>query len=161
MWMAGRWSAALATLLGVVGILVPNTPLERWSYDLPQLFPPQVSITNVAIIYMDEVSHANLNQAYYGPWDRLLHAQLIDVLTKCGAKAIAFDVFFDDPGTNAAASEALAAAIRVHGQVVLAADLGSSDYYGLASDTKLTPPHSMFLAAKAYWGFSQLPVDSD
>jgi CHASE2 domain-containing sensor protein len=161
MWMAGRWSAALATLLGVVGMLVPSTPLERWSYDLPQLYPPQVSITNVAIIYMDEVSHANLDQAYYGPWDRSLHAQLVDVLTKYGAKAIAFDVFFNDPGTNGAASEALVAAISAHGRVVLAADLGSSDYYGLASDTKLIRPHPMFLAAKAHWGFSQLPVDGD
>jgi len=161
MWMAGRWSAALATLLGVVGILVPNTPLERWSYDLPQLFPPQVSITNVAIIYMDEVTHARHNQPYDGGWDRTLHAQLVDVLTKCGAKAIAFDVFFENPGTDADADQALVSAFHTHGRVVLAADLGTSDYYGLAADTKLVPPHPIFRAATPHWGFNQLHVDSD
>jgi hypothetical protein len=155
-WAAGKWSAVLATLLGVVGVLVPNTPLERWSYDLPHVLGPPISITNVVIVYMDDATHALRKQAYDGPWDRSLHAQLVEVLTKAGAKAIAFDVLFDDPGTNAAASAALASAIRTHGRVVLAADLGSADYYGLASDTKLIPPHPLFLAATPHWGFSQL-----
>src|SRR6266550_7839418 len=117
-WAAGKWSAALATLLGIVGVLVHNTPLERWSYDLPYLLGPQVSITNVAIVYMDDLTHALRKQSYDGPWDRSLHAQLVNVLTKCGAKAIAFDVLFDDPGTNAAASAELASAILAHGRVV-------------------------------------------
>jgi len=159
--MAGRWSAALAMLLGVVGILIPKTPLERWSYDLPYNFAPSPSITNVAIVYMDDRTHALEKQPYDAPWDRGLHAKLVDVLRECGAKAIAFDVYFDELGTNAAASEEFAAAIHAHGNVVLAADLGTADYYGLATDTRLTPPHKIFLAATPHWGFNQLNVASD
>src|SRR6266446_10980069 len=132
-WAASKWGAALSVFVGVVVVLL-RTPLERVSYDLPHLVRPEVQITNVAIVYMDDATHALRNQPYEGPWDRSLHAQLISVLTRSGAKAIAFDELFTDPGTNAKATEALAQAIRAHGRVVLGVDLGSGDYYGLASE---------------------------
>jgi CHASE2 domain-containing sensor protein len=159
-WAAGKWGAVLAAVFGVVFLLL-RTPLERWSYDLPQLGRPQVEIKEVAIVFMDDVSHALRNQPYDGAWDRSLQAELVDVLRKSGAKAIAFDVLFSDPGTNAAATEALAAAIRAHGRVVLGVDLGSGDYYSLATEVRVIQPHPKFLAATPHWGFVQLKLDRD
>ena len=47
------------------------------------------------------------------------------------------------------------------GQVVLGVDLGSSDYYGLASELRVIRPHTNFLAATPHWGFVQLIQDPD
>jgi len=122
---------------------------------------PETQITNVAIVFMDDISHTRLNQPYDAPWDRGIHAELVDVLTKASAKAIAFDDLFTDAGTNPAASDALAKAIRGHPRVVLGADLGSGDYYGLSSETKVILPHTNFLAATPHWGFVQIKPDVD
>src|SRR5207247_9526408 len=122
-WAAGKWRAAFSTLAGLLALLVPNTPLERWSYDLPQNLAPRAEITNLAVVYMDDAAHAFLKQSYDGPWDRSLHAQLVNRLSSLGATAIGFDVLFDSAGPDASASSALAQAIRAHGRVVLAADL--------------------------------------
>jgi len=151
----------LTILLGVA-VLLLRTPLERWSFDIPHAIQPEVSISNVALVFMDDRSHTDLQQPYDGPWDRKLHAQLVQTLTRAGAKAIAFDDLFTDPGTNAASAAALAAAIRAHGLVVLGADLGSGDYYGLSSETRVILPHPNLLAAASnHWGFVQLKPDAD
>src|SRR6266481_1924268 len=89
-WRAGRIGAALAVLLGLTALFL-RTPLERWSFDWPHALQPETSITNVAIVFMDDISHTRLNQPYDGPSDRSIHAELVQVLTKASAKAIAFD----------------------------------------------------------------------
>ncbi len=87
---------------------------------------------------------------------------MVEALTKFGAKAIAFDVLFTEPGPDAAASEALAKAIQSHRHaVVLGADVGSGDYYALATELKVILPHPMFLAVTPHWGFVQLKPDKD
>ena len=48
-WAAGKWGAAFSTVAGLIVVLVPNTPLERWSYDLPQNLAPRTEITNLAV----------------------------------------------------------------------------------------------------------------
>ncbi len=165
LWATAKYGAVLAAALGVV-ILLLRTPLERWSYDLPYLLRPATEITNLVIVYMDDLSHTELgHQPYDKAWDRALHGKFVDQLQHFGAKAIAFDIDFSDPGPNPAATTALANAIREYsrkgGQVVLAADTGSGDYYRLASEIHIIPPHPEFLAATPHWGFAQLDIDPD
>ena len=159
-WRAGRVGTGLAVLIGLITLLM-RTPLERWSFDWPHALQPETRITNLALVFMDDISHTRLGQPYDGPWDRTIHAKLVDALTKAGAKAIVYDELFTDPGTNAAASDAFARAIRAHPRVVLGADLGSGDYYGLSSETKVMLPHTNFLAATPYWGFVQIKPGVD
>src|SRR5580765_1472133 len=86
-WVASKWGAALAVFLGLLALLLrtpEETPLERWSYDLPYLVRPAVEITNVVIVYMDDATHGLRKQPYDGPWDRSLHARLVNVLTSSG-----------------------------------------------------------------------------
>ena len=83
---------------------------ERWA---PR--PPE----DVVIVAIDEPSLQELGLAW--PWPRSVHAALVDALAGAGAAVVAFDVVFADP-TTPDADEALAAAIRRAGNVVLGAD---------------------------------------
>ena len=62
----------------------------------------------VVVLAIDEPSFQELHQPW--PFPREWHAQLIDRLREDGARAVAFDVVFADPG-NAAQDQALADAI--------------------------------------------------
>jgi adenylate cyclase len=77
-------------------------------------------------VYLDEQSHAALGQPLNRPWDRRLHARLLERLTQAGAKAVVFDIVFSDPAepcaTNDNADRLLAQAMQAHGRVVLGAD---------------------------------------
>ncbi|HEY0456645.1 MAG TPA: CHASE2 domain-containing protein, partial [Verrucomicrobiae bacterium] len=159
-WATGKSGVAIATLLGLL-ILLLRTPLERWSYDLPYLIRPQATISEVAIVHLDDVSHQALNQPYDGAWDRTNHAELVEVLTEAGARAIAFDILFNDEGRNPAANLKFANAVRKNGKVVLASDLGTGDYYAYAIDLRPMLPNSTLLAATPYYGFDQLMPDPD
>lgn len=93
------------------------------SYDVLLVTRGERAADEAVIVYLDERSHLELNQPLNAPWDRNLHAKLIDALTAAGAKCIAFDVVFSDPAINgAAADENLASAIKESGRVILAAD---------------------------------------
>lgn len=72
--------------------------------------------THVVVVGIDEQSMASLG---IWPWDRRIHARLIERLAKAGARVIAFDVLFLDP-TKPQADQELAGAVAAHPQVVLA-----------------------------------------
>lgn len=102
-----------------------GTGLVHLSYDLSQdnilvarQTPP---VEDVVVVAMDEESHQALAQPLNAPWDRALHAQLIDRLTAADAQVIVFDIIFGDPG-NATTDARLADAMRTSGRVILGAE---------------------------------------
>jgi adenylate cyclase len=107
---------------------------------------------------MDDDSHRELNQPYNGPWDRGVHAQLVERLTADGAKAILFDIIFSGPNdAHPEGDERFARAIKANGKVVLGAE------YGVTADGNPTlyPPFDPFAEAAAGIGFVELPPDDD
>jgi len=104
-----------------------GNPIRYRSYDwlflmrerLRQHQPPQ----EACIVYLDEASHARMGQPMNEPWDRRIHARLVDRLSAAGAKAIVFDIIFleqkrfVDPEGDKALAEAVA---RAGGKVVAA-----------------------------------------
>jgi CHASE2 domain-containing sensor protein len=162
-WMAGRAAAITAMLLGVFIVPFP-TPLERWSFDWLHSSQPATNettrVTEVAMIYMDDLSHNTLGQTTTAPWDRGVHAQLVDLLSRYSVKAIAFDILFASKETNEATVK-LAEAIRMAPvKTVLAADLGSGDHsLGGSERMNLQLPDPALLSAGAQWGFAQLQED--
>jgi two-component system, cell cycle sensor histidine kinase and response regulator CckA len=146
-----------------------NQVLTRSSYDslfdFSMYHRPGIQDSEILIIYMDEASHAELEQPFNAPWDRSIHADLIDVLTLAGAKAVVFDVLFTDPGMDPEADLALAEAIERNGRVILAADyaygtpVSSSDL--LTQTETLTPPYAMFEEKALEWGVAQLKYEPD
>jgi CHASE2 domain-containing sensor protein len=111
-------------LVGLTGLILLASPfgegLSRLSYDLLFALRPDVPVEDVVIVQMDEESHRVLGQSTGSPWDRALHARLIDQLTAWGAKAVAFDILFLGE-RDAAADARLVRAARASGRVVFAA----------------------------------------
>lgn len=81
------------------------------------LFPGAVADDRIVIVEIDEESIARSEERW--PWPRSLDAELIDELTANGASLIGYDVTFAARSDDRAQDEALAAAIRDAGRVVL------------------------------------------
>jgi len=122
-WSALRRTRAallLALVPGVVGAAIVHWPptegLERAGLDLlfklrDDLPAPQ----GVAVVGLDSVSYTELGLDPKLPWPRGKHAELIRALQKAGAKAIAFDVIFEGPGSSEEGDEALRSALADSG----------------------------------------------
>lgn len=160
---AGLLIGLIAAALGVLLIEFSfGNALKFASYDLLFALRPIIKPTDAVIIYMDEDSHTALNQSFTEPWDRNLHAKLLDRLTAAGAKAVIFDIHFAGEGPNPVATTNLARAIRENGKVFLGADPARSrtDLHGLAIRSVI-PPFELLSDAAADIGSVELDASHD
>lgn len=158
----GLLVAALAILLRAhwtEAVPLGQTLLLR-SYDLPFALQPQENPTDALLILMDEESHRALDQPYGAPWDRALHARLIDTLTTAGARLVVMDVLFSEPGTPAA-NRLLADAMKRSGKVVIGADYVFTGIPGAARGSTVVYPVPDFRDAAAGIGIVQLLKEAD
>jgi len=157
----------MGALLGVILAVVTGLGLHTFrfgrgltnaSYDLLLVARGDRMTDQAVIVYLDDVSYQKLNQPLNTPWDRALHAKLIDRLSTAGAKAIVFDILFSDPEpANPAADQQMADAMRRNGRVVLAADNVPD-----GPDRKRTiPPFDLFLDQAAGIGSVETIPGSD
>src|ERR1035438_4581474 len=72
--------------------------LINGSYDLPFSFHTPSPPSDIVIVDMDEASRRKLDQSWFRPWDRRLHAELLAHLKADGARAVVFDVLFSQIG---------------------------------------------------------------
>ncbi len=124
-----RSAALLGIAIGAIGSLVSLLPLTasveedsglHWLFALRGTRQPPA---NIAVVSIDRPSSEALGLPIDPvKWPRSLHAKLIRNLAEAGARVIAFDIFFAEPGP-AADDAALAAAMREAGNVVLTARL--------------------------------------
>jgi adenylate cyclase len=174
-WLSGGVASVLTALIGVTLLRFPiGGSVTRLSFDLPFVLRSDLSVTNVAIVYMDEVSHEELKQPMMAPWDRSLHARLTEQLTAQGAKAIVFDILFTEPSANAEADAQFARAIKESGRVILCGNLNllgdtsstSLPIYNYTAAHKSEPyreeyPYEPFRAGAVAWGNANLKNDPD
>jgi len=174
-WLAGGTAVVLTALVGVILLLYPiGGGVTRASFDLPFVLRPNIAVNDVVLVYLDKVSHEELNQPTTAPWDRSLHARLVDRLTQDGAKAIVFDILFTDPSANPTADEQFARAIERSRRVVLCGNLdllGDTSSASLpiydytSSHTKESYeeeyPYGPFRAGSVAWGNANLKIDPD
>jgi adenylate cyclase len=160
-WRGALFGALLAVASGLF-LLKSNfqasEKLLHLSYNLPFLHRPVIEPEEVVMVYMDDDSHRVLQQPYDRPWDRGIHAQLVERLTADGAKAVVFDVIFSGPNPDhPEGDERFARAIQANGHVVLGAE------YGLTADNQPTiyPPYDPFFNAAAAVGFVEVDPDDD
>ena len=170
----------IASVLGVAlvlacgfGLLNLNSPFGSalhnasydWMYDLPFMKLRSPTPDAINMIYLDEASYIDLNQPFNQPWDRAIHARLLDKLTADGARAVIFDIVFSDPGPNTNSDNIFADAIRRNGHVILAADYSenqsSANQQSRSKEMTLVTPYEPFLHAAAGWGMAQLQPDED
>lgn len=122
-------AAALTALAGLLGLVLPwpGPSLIRLSYELPLLLSTPQTPAEAVVVYLDDESHQQLSQRHRAPWDRRLHAQLITNLLVQGARVVALDIVFDEPGSDPSADAELARAVASGGRkVVLGALLDES-----------------------------------
>lgn len=126
-WISGAVISALAAILGWLFFFCHmGAGVTNLSYDLPFATRSDIRENEAALVYLDDVSHAELGQPF-GSWDRKLHVRLIDKLTAQGAKAILFDILFAGPSGDATTDQQLADAIRASHRVILAGQLGKAE----------------------------------
>src|SRR5256885_16929413 len=79
-------------LFGPVGEL---TFLEKVGYDFVHWRQSRTQMSQVQIIEMDQRSFRSRGQETASLWDRGLHADLLQKLSRDGARVVVFDVLFD------------------------------------------------------------------
>jgi adenylate cyclase len=157
--VASLFGALIAVTLGLAIHTFPGGQgVAQHSYELQLVARGDVRVKEAMIVYMDEASYSALKQPLNAPWDRVLHAQLIDRLTKAGARAIAFDIIFSDPDLrNPEADERLAQAIRESGRVILGIDVV---HFG-QNNKKGFPPVEVLSREAASAGSVEALADTD
>src|SRR5437868_6569008 len=171
--LQGKWLNILAGLL-IAGLVYlagralldsehpdTDTPFSKklvrasydWLFHLTGFAQPDLSECGVIIIYIDQVSLNDLHQSPNAPMDRALHAQLLRRLADDGARAVAMDIIFDQPGPNAEADAMFAKAIHDNGRVILGVDFNRQepDQYIVAA-RNLTSPYQPLADAAAGLG---------
>jgi adenylate cyclase len=109
--------------------------LKTYDWRLTRTADPATARNDIALIEIDEYSLRNLQQhAGRWPWPRVVHASLIDYLSRGNPKLIVYDVVFADADlrvgfpyggdtwSGAESDKALADTIKKAGNVILAAD---------------------------------------
>ncbi|MBI5625669.1 MAG: CHASE2 domain-containing protein [Nitrosomonadales bacterium] len=94
-WFVGLL-VALVFLFGANSDLMQS--LERKAYDLGVLASSRTPSDKIAIIAIDDQSIANLGR---WPWQREIHANMVDILAAGHAKVLGYVVFFFEPQVDA------------------------------------------------------------
>ena len=102
----------------VFDFLTLDTRVETYTMALGERWLGALRTDGVALVAIDEDSERRLGRAFDRSW-RSEHAQLVDRLTEAGAKAIAFDLWFDDADPADAALAAAFARARARGTNVV------------------------------------------
>jgi adenylate cyclase len=159
--------AAAGLLIGAcaAGIVLAFTNIEAFrtvelkTYDwrLIRTADPSTARKDIALVEIDEYSLRNLQQhAGRWPWPRVVHASLIDYLSRGKPASIVYDVLFADEDlrigfpyggetwSGAESDQALADTIKKAGNVILAAD---ATYLGTTTDAPPMPDQGYRLSA--------------
>lgn len=164
----GVAAAGLALALSVTTF---GIGLENSSYDwrMRVTARPATAREDIVFVEINDSSIAALEPVFgRWPWPRVVHASIIDYLTRARARVIAYDVLFlegdtrssfpvgDRTMTGAESDAALAASIRQAGNVVMLAD---ATYEGLQSgaDAATLVPPSLPGRAWSVPGFESRP----
>ena len=120
--------AAVAVLCGLMLWKMPlGEPWVNASYDYLFRFGAPAVTNRITLILMDNEAFAYFHQTRGQPWDRGLHAKLLNRLADDGCALVAFDSFFERPG-DPAKDAALADAMRRQKCMVLAAKQAEVTY---------------------------------
>jgi len=135
--------------------------LGRLSYDLPFAVRSNLGTPDICLVTIDERSSQALKQPVDALWERSLQTRLVQILTKEGARAVVFDVVFDQPSADPAVDEQFAAAIRENGRVFLGAGVRRDPGRDVAEE-QILPPIPLLRRAAAGWGVLEFrPIDAD
>ena len=152
----------LAVAAGYLALTRIGASLRYLSYDLPFQAYRDKTADEVRIVYLDKLDGAHL--------DRSQQAALLDKLGEAGARAVVYDLLFDQPSGDPAVDEAFAAAmLRFRGvdenwdpiegsprrHVFLACGRESYEQAGVLVE-RLIPPNDQLIGAADDFGIVAL-----
>ncbi|HEX4824356.1 MAG TPA: adenylate/guanylate cyclase domain-containing protein [Candidatus Polarisedimenticolaceae bacterium] len=161
-----RSGLLLALIPGVLGVLLihwaPSATLEK-AGGLDNLFllrgtrtpPPEV-----CVVAIDDDSYTEIGRDQALPWPRAKHAELLRTLKAEGARAVAFDVIFEDPSADPDADEALRSALADTKFGVLGVEVSTTEDPQFRQ-VQVHEPYEPFKEAAAAIADVGLPTDSD
>ena len=141
--------AALAVLCGLLLWKMPlGDPWVNASYDYLFRFGARAVTNRVTLILMDNEAFDQFHQIRGQPWDRGLHAQLLNRLADDGCDLVVFDSFFRQPNESKPdEDEALAEAMRRQQHIVLMAEQAQVTHPTLAGAQPMLPSEPFLSAA--------------
>ncbi len=146
-------------LLALCLLLSSTHALKRWDCTLYDLFAgvlQRPAAEDIVLVAVDEHSLTALGR---WPWPRRLHAELIDKLSRGGAKIVGLDILFAEPSSDGPEDDALLAdSISKNGRVVLPL-INESARAG--APLKLTGPLPVLAEAAAGLGHVDVELDED
>ncbi len=152
---------ALTALCGLLLWKAPFAdPLVNASYDYSFFFGNRGATNNVTFIMMDNESYDALHQTRGEPWDRALHAQLLNKLADDHCAMVVMDSFFRQP-RDAQKDEALARAMRRQQHIVLMAEQALVAHSEFAGVRPVLPTEPFYSASGTNWGVAWLDPDPD
>ncbi len=153
-----------AALTAICGLVLWSTPMgEPWvnaSYDYLFRFGSPAITNRVVLVMMDNQAYEDFDQSRELPWDRGLHAKLLQRLADDGCSLVVFDSFFKKPG-DPAKDDALATAISRQRRAVLMARLAEVSHPDLAGAQPILPDAKFLDAAATNWGLAAIEPDLD
>jgi len=160
-WRQATMGAMLTVLAGWCLLISRfDFGLKALSFDLPFALRPDIRPGEVLIVYMDDESRRRLGQDLGRLWDRSLHVNLVNQLTRWKAKAIVFDILFESPWPDLKVDEQLAAAMRAHGKVVTAATVETTHPQGGPITRRGILPVEPIRSASVF-GIAEFPGELD
>lgn len=160
-----------AALAVFCGLILWATPLgDFWvnaSYDYQFRFGSRAETNQIVLIQMDNESYDYYKQERYvphkanwQPWDRKLHARLLQKLADGGAALVVIDAFFRAPLEHSG-DQALVDALRRQSNVVLMAEQAEVVNPKLEGVQPILPAEMFLEAARTNCGVAWLDPDSD
>ncbi|HYG23575.1 MAG TPA: CHASE2 domain-containing protein [Verrucomicrobiae bacterium] len=157
-------SAIGGGLVVFVGLLLWATPAGQGfihgSYDYLFRFGSRAPKTEIVLIQLDNEAYDFYQQVRGEPWDRGLHASLLNRLADDGCALVVFDAFFRAP-RNPETDAALAAAMRRQRAMVLMAEQARVTHPEIAGARPVVPAEPFLSASRTNWGVAWLDPDVD
>jgi CHASE2 domain-containing sensor protein len=159
-----RNSVAGGVLTALCGLMLWNTPIGQWwsnaSYDYSFRFATRAVTNKVCLVMMDNEAYGQFQQTRSQPWDRGLHARLLNKLSDDGCALAVIDSFFGE-AHDASKDEALANAMRRQRHIVLMAKQSAITTPTIAGVHPLYPAEPFYSVAGTNWGVAWLDPDID
>lgn len=153
-----------ASLTLFCGWLLWGTHLgDAWvnaSYDYLFRFNTRVPTNNIALVLMDNAAFDQFHQTRGQPWNRALHAKLLNKLADDGCAMVVMDTFFQI-SREAETDQALAAAMQRQRHMVLMAEQSEVMHPSLVGAQPILPQEQFLRAAGNHWGVAWLNPDLD
>ena len=148
----------------LAGLILWGLPLgDFWinaSYDYQFRFSSREVNSKVALILMDNAAFDQFHQSRERPWERGLHAQLLNRLADDGCAMVVMDSFFREP-RESVADDALAAAMRRQKHIVLMAEQSQITHPAFDGAQPILPFKPFLDASGNNWGVAWLDPDLD